>query len=83
MAPADARIVARPTVDQKPSRQRAAAHAFLLLRLRPGVEEQAGVLIEDAKREGIHVRTLRRAAHDLGVVRGKPGPQDAWWWRIP
>lgn len=74
----------RPPRDANLTPQRAVARAFLLHHLRAG-ERQAGALIEQAAAAGIHVRTLRRAAADLGVIVEASGGGEGrqWWWRLP
>ena len=67
--------------------ERARAREFLHRSLRHGWFTPAAALEEQAAREGINVRTLRRAADDLGVDKQRQASPDARrsrvMWRLP
>lgn len=51
--------------------------------MKPGVKHSGQELIELARDDGISIRTISRAADDLGVVKGRDGFQGKSWWRLP
>ena len=59
------------------------AREFLLERLETGPVNSADI-IEEAKQEGIAVKTLRRAKKELGVKsRRQGGTNGTWFWELP
>jgi hypothetical protein len=59
------------------------AREFLLERLKAG-SVNSDDIIEEAKQEGIAVKTLRRAKKELGVKsRRQGGTNGAWFWELP
>ena len=40
-------------------------------------------MTEEAEELGINVRTLRRTAEKMGVIREKSGMYGGWFWRLP
>ena len=59
------------------------AREFLLERLETGPVNSADI-IEEAKQEGIAVKTLRRAKKELGVKsRRQGGTNGTWFWESP
>ncbi len=59
-----------------------AAERFLSETLSAGTVS-ARQLTEEAEGVGINVRTLRRTAEKMGVVREKSGMSGGWFWRLP
>lgn len=68
----------------RPPDKRAAAAEWLTNYLyKAGVPVQAGKVIEDAKHYGMTLKTLRRAAADMGVIRNPPGGGRNCTWELP
>jgi hypothetical protein len=70
----------RPTGAGLPKRKFAAQ--WLRLYLQDGSRTQ-GVIETAAERDGVCVRTLRRAKFDLGVRSSKDGKSGVWCWTLP
>ena len=67
--------------DERDARQ--AARDFLQARLHVGTEVEVNVLVEEAKQQGISMRTLQRARKDLGARARHDGPSGKWYWGLP
>jgi AAA domain len=70
-----------PSPDEHDARH--AAREFLQARLHPGTEVEVNVLVEEAKQQGIALRTLQRARKDLGARPRHDGPSGKWYWGLP
>jgi hypothetical protein len=70
----------RPTGAGLP--QRKFAGEWLREYLQNGSQTQ-GTIENAAEREGVCIRTLRRAKFDLGVRSVKDGVKGVWYWSLP
>jgi hypothetical protein len=95
--PAPAGALVQSHLDPRPSNEmataflrvlsnKAAATAFLRVKLADG-PVACKVINSEAEEVGLGWRTVRRAAHDLGIaasrVGGVPGSDSEWQWRLP
>ena len=73
-------LAPRPTGAGLPKRKFAAQ--WLRDYLQPGSQTQASIEVA-AERDGVCIRTLRRAKFDIGVRSSKDGKSGAWSWTLP
>lgn len=79
--PADRYFLRLGNMDNNP--QYREARTLLRRLLPPGQKVLFKSFIEEIRDNGISLRTLSRAAADLGVEKGRDGFQGASWWRRP
>jgi putative DNA primase/helicase len=73
-------LAPRPTGAGLPKRKFAAQ--WLRDYLQPGSQTQGSIEVA-AERDGVCIRTLRRAKFDIGVRSSKDGKSGAWSWTLP
>jgi AAA domain len=73
-------LATRPTGAGRPERK--FAGEWLRQYLQDGCETQ-GTIERDAERDGVNIRTLRRAKFDLGVRSARDGANGCWYWGLP
>ena len=49
----------------------------------PGTEVEVNVIVEEAKQQGIAMRTLQHARKDIGARVRHDGPSGKWFWGLP
>lgn len=67
----------------RPPDKRAAAAEWLTNYLASNGATRSGDVVEDAKQSGMTVKTLRRAAEDMAVVKNPPGGGRNCTWDLP
>jgi hypothetical protein len=70
--------------DEHSARQ--TAREFLRARLHAmpaGTEVEVNVIVEEARQQGIAMRTLQHARNDVGARVRRDGPSGKWFWSLP
>jgi hypothetical protein len=80
-------MTADQALGNPPSREersaREIAQEFLRARLQSGAQEEARVIIQEAKEQGISERTLTRVRKDIGARARYDGSGGKWYWFLP